>query len=152
MVKKWLKMLKKDVVGEVVRDYSDLVRDDDRIGVRLQQKGRAFRFLLTLSDRNAGNAIFNAQVSHALLDGLRELVADMQSVTTSKSKNKEYRLRFRDGAVDLLVTYNYDAATNVPRQRSAPLNSRTYKLFQEMLEDVEVLLQNTVETTDDWGD
>ena len=79
---------------------------------------------------------------------LEKLVADVKAVREKGDASKNLRLRFRDGEIDLVITYKYMDELPTPRQRTAPVNGRTLKLLEEMLSDADTLMANQFELYD----
>ena len=142
VIKKWFEKLKRGIKGEVVRDYSPITRDDDCLNAKLKRDSDKFSFSLSVSNKEHGTAEFKAPVSKEMLKVLNQLVADLKSVRIKGDRSKKFRLRFRDGQIDLVITYTYAKEMPTPRQHTAPVTARTVKLLEEMLTDAEMLLEN----------
>mgnify|MGYP001192176334 CR=1 FL=1 len=142
VIKKWFEKLKRGIKGEIVRDYSAITRADDCLNACLKRDSDKFSFSMNVSNKEHGTAEFKVPVSQEMLKVLQQLVTDINSVRVKGDRSKGFRLRFRDGQIDLLITYTYAKEMPTPRQRTAPVNGRTVKLLEEMLSDAEMLLEN----------
>ena len=151
VIKKWFEKLKRGVKGELVRDYSELTKKDDKLDAKLIRISDGFELVMTVSHHEHGKADFKAPVNAETFHVLSELIGDLKSVRQRRDKYKETRLRFRDGEIDLVVTYKHSNQIKAPRQRTTPVNSRILKLFEEIHSDTETLLDSEL-TTDEIGD
>lgn len=144
VIKNWLQKLKRGVKGEIVRDYSEITKEIDGINAKLKRDSNNFSFSILVKHKDHGEADFKAPVTKETLKILQSIVDDINSVRLNSMSSKNFRLRFRDGEIDLVVTYKYSQELPTPRQRTAPVNVRTIRLFEEMLSDAETLLANQV--------
>lgn len=151
VIKKWFEKLKRGVKGELVRDYSSLTKKDDRLDAKLIRVSDGFELVMTVTHHEHGKADFKAPVNAETFHVLNELLNDLKSVRSRPDKYKETRLRFRDGEIDLVVTYKHSHQVKAPRQRTTPVNSRILNLFQEIYSDAETLLDSEL-TADEIGD
>ena len=132
----------------MVRDYSDITKDADSINARLLRNMSDFNITVDIDHSEYGRADFKIPVTPETLHVLKELNEDLKNVRKRSDNFKSYRLRFRDGEFDLVVTYKHTKEMQTPRQRTAPVNSRVIKLLEEMQSDVETLLDSEL-TPDD---
>lgn len=140
VIKRLLKKLQTDVLGEVIRDYSDITQEPDGLNVRLKRQGKSAFFAMSFASKELGKATFDVPVTTEAITALKAITEDIKLVRKNSTANsKELRLRFRSGQIDLVVTYSYAKQGAEPGQRTAPLNSRTFKLLEEMLGDAEVV-------------
>jgi len=129
-IKKGLKKLRKGMVGETVRDYANITNDYDKVKARLRHRGDQFRFVMSLDHRERGRADFVARVNTETLEVLRLIANDIKRAKENGGKDKDLRLRFRDGQLDLVITYKYYSEDRkATRQRTAPVSERTIKLL-----------------------
>lgn len=148
VIKKWFEKLKRGVKGDLVRDYSSITRDEDCLDAKLLREMNGFSLTMTVSNKEHGKADFKVPVTAETLHVLTELVEDIKSVRKRRDKFKKMKLRFRDGEIDLVVTYKHSNQMHAPRQRTAPLNSRVLKLFEELQSDTEALLDSELSPSD----
>ena len=148
VIKNWLQKLKRGIKGEVVRDYSAITKDTDGLDAKLKRESNSFSFAIFVKHREHGTAEFKAPVTKETMTVLEKLVADVKAVREKGDASKNLRLRFRDGEIDLVITYKYMDELPTPRQRTAPVNGRTVKLLEEMLSDADTLMANQFELYD----
>lgn len=151
-IKRQLSRLKNGLLGETVRDYSDITEKEDCVRALLKSQNNEFRFELTCSNEEHGSICFKVPVKAQVLSALQELIEDIDQIRKGKT-SKGLKLRFRHGEFDLVVTYRYEQNDSMQHQRTAPVNSRTYKMLKEMLADAEVALigiEDSTNNTENW--
>ena len=151
VIKKWFEKLKRGVTGELVRDYSSITTKDDQLNARLIRSSEGFELIISVEHHEHGRADFKASINAETHHVLTELLSDLKHVRSKRDRFKRTRLRFRDGEIDLVVTYKHSNQMNAPRQRTAPVNMRVVKLFEEIQSDTETLLDSEL-TTDEISD
>jgi len=150
--KRQLHNLKNGLVGETIRDYSEITNSGDCISARLKRKNDEFRFELTCTHEELGNICFQMLLTPSLLKALRDVIDDIDQIRRGKA-DKNLRLRFRQGEFDLVATYRFELEQSMPSQRTAQVTPRTYKMLKEMLVDAETILDNEEYSTDEeWPD
>ncbi len=151
-LKRQLKLLKNGLVGETIRDYSDITNKEDCVSAQLKQKGNAFRFELTCTHEEHGRLCFKIPLTPSTLNALQEVINDIGLIRKGKS-DKKLRLRFRQGEFDLVVTYQFERNQSTQNQRTAPVTPRTYKMLEEMLVDAETIVANQEhDNNEEWPD
>lgn len=150
VMKRILQQLKAGMVGEVIRDYSDLTAEQDGLAVKLKRQGKAVVYILTFSNKENGKASFEAPASVEFLQALKGITNDIKSIRNNGG-TKELRLRFRSGQIDLVTTYTFQKAGTEPGQRTAPLNARTFRLLEEMCGDCEVFASTSFGEDENWS-
>lgn len=150
--KRQLNHLRKGLLGETIRDYGDITRKEDCISTQLLRKSNQFRFELTCTHEEHGVICFKIPLTPSILSALQDVVNDVRQIRKGQA-DKNLRLRFRQGEFDLVVTYRFEGDQSMQNQRTAPLNPRTYKMLEEMLQDAETILANQTQNTDEeWPD
>ncbi len=151
-LKRQLNHLKNKMVGETIRDYSDITNADDCLSARLNRKSNKFGFELISKNEEHGNLCFKMPLTLGILKALRDLVNDIAQIRKGKSE-KNLRLRLRQGEIDLVVTYKLEHNPSIEAQRTAPVTARTYKLLKEMLADAQTILADQECSADEqWSD
>lgn len=151
-LKRQLNLLKNGIVGETIRDYSDLTDKEDCVSAQLKRKSNQFRFELTCTHEEHGSLCFKIPLSPSILNALQDVINDIGQIRKGKA-DKKLRLRFRQGEFDLVVTYQFERGQSAQNQRTAPVTPRTYKMLEEMLLDAETILANQEhDNNEEWPD
>lgn len=137
-----LKKIKDKFFWENVRSYGEGAGKKEGVYSSLKRKENKFYFEFFCFNSEHDDISFVLPLDAKALLILQEIVKDIRAIK-QKHPQKSYKIRFRQGEIDLVVTYQYAQDEAMPHQRSIPLTSKIVSMFEEMYVDAQTIVDDT---------